>query len=290
VRLSDRRVLRALLTAGGVREEQLPDAYQAIDKIERMDQVALASQLSGSGLAGGAIERVFAIARLRGWDAVRGALDESAEGTEAAAPLARTIAALDAMGLGAFIDVDLTIVRGLAYYTGTVFEIFDARGEMRAICGGGRYDDLLAALGGVELPALGFGMGDVVLGDLLRARGLAPGERSTIDVFVAAVTPEDLTEALSVAHALRDAGFRAEYALGTQRLDKQLKLADARDARFAIVVGPDERKRGEVVLRNLDDKAQSSVALDEVVAALAAAMRGGNGRIQDAAGSRGTNG
>ena len=70
--------------------------------------------------------------------------------------------------------LDLSIVRGLAYYTGIVFELFDATGEFRAICGGGRYDNLLAALGGVDLPALGFGMGDVVLGELLRARGLMP--------------------------------------------------------------------------------------------------------------------
>ena len=290
VRLSDRRVLRALLAAGGVREDQLPDSYQAIDKIERADQLALASQLSGAGLSGAAIERVFAVARLRDWDAVRAALDQSPGGSEAAAPLARTMAALEAMGLSAFIDVDLTIVRGLAYYTGTVFEIFDAKKELRAICGGGRYDDLLAALGGVELPALGFGMGDVVLGELLRERGLEPVARSTVDVFVAAVTPEDLTHALALAHELRDAGFRAEYALGAQRLDKQLKLADARDARFAVVVGPDERARGEVVIRNLDDKAQSSVALSGVVAALAAAMRGGEARAQGADVKRRTNG
>ena len=86
----------------------------------------------------------------------------------------RVVDALDAMGLGEFVEVDLTIVRGLAYYTGTVFELFDAGRTLRAICGGGRYDGLLQALGGVDLPALGFGMGDVVLGELLRERGLAP--------------------------------------------------------------------------------------------------------------------
>ena len=85
--------------------------------------------------------------------------------------------ALDAMGLGEFVDFDLTIVRGLAYYTGTVFELFDAQRSLRAICGGGRYDDLLERVGGVDLPALGFGMGDVVLGELLKERGLAPPRR-----------------------------------------------------------------------------------------------------------------
>ena len=92
------------------------------------------------------------------------------------------------MGLGEFVELDLTIVRGLAYYTGIVFELFDAKGELRAICGGGRYDDLLGALGGVDLPGAGFGMGDVVLGELLQgARTAAVAPTRRLDVFVAAV-------------------------------------------------------------------------------------------------------
>ena len=125
-------------------------------------------------------------------------------------PLRRTLEALGAMGFGEYLDLDLGIVRGLAYYTGTVFELFDARGELRAICGGGRYDDLLQSLGGVELPALGFGMGDVVLGELLRDRGLAPEAASSIDVFLAAITQDDLPHVLGLARELRDAGLRVE--------------------------------------------------------------------------------
>src|SRR5262249_52310977 len=119
----------------------------------------------------------------------------------------RVVAALEAMGLGDFVEVDLSIVRGLAYYTGTVFELFDAGRTLRAICGGGRYDNLLASLGGVDLPALGFGMGDVVLSELLRERGLAPTATVCLDVFVAAVTPEDSSSVLALAHELRDAGL-----------------------------------------------------------------------------------
>src|SRR6202008_4396225 len=89
---------------------------------------------------------------------------------EAAAGLLECLDALNAMALGPFVDVDTSIVRGLAYYTGIVFELFDAGRSLRAICGGGRYDGLLKALGGVDLPAVGFGMGDVVLGELLRER------------------------------------------------------------------------------------------------------------------------
>jgi histidyl-tRNA synthetase len=155
------------------------------------------------------------------------------------------------MGFGDYLDLDLAIVRGLAYYTGTVFELFDAKGELRAVCGGGRYDNLLQSLGGVDLPALGFGMGDVVLGELLRERGLAPPSEPTVDVFLAAISQDDVAEVLGLARELRDGGLRVEYALAPQAVGKQLKLADTRGARLAIVIGPDDRARGEVMVKDL---------------------------------------
>ncbi|HEU4828833.1 MAG TPA: histidine--tRNA ligase [Gemmatimonadales bacterium] len=274
VRLSDRRVLGALLMAGGVTEARLADAYQAIDKSERASREDLAAHLAAAGLGAEAIEQVFRVAALRGWPAVQSAV-ASAGADEAASPLARTMAALEAMGVGEFIDVDLTIVRGLAYYTGTVFELFDAGRSLRAICGGGRYDTLLAGLGGVDLPALGFGMGDVVLAELLRERNLAAAAAGSVDVFVAGVTPDDEPHVLALTHELRDAGFRCEFALGGQALGRQLKLADARGARLAVVIGPDERARNEVILKDLTGKSQRVVARGAVTRELAAAAAGG---------------
>jgi histidyl-tRNA synthetase len=272
-RLSDRRVLRALLLGSGVHEGQLADAYQAIDKSERMKRPELVAQLGGAGLSAPAIDGVLAAAGLRGRAAVEAAL-AAAGGMEEGAPFLRTLDALDAMGLGEFVEVDLTIVRGLAYYTGTVFELFDAGRTLRAICGGGRYDGLLLALGGVDLPALGFGMGDVVLAELLKARGLAPASAAEVDVFVAAVTAEDVPWALALAHELRDAGFACEFALGGQPLGKQLKLADSRGAGRAIVVGPDERARGEVIVKDLAANTQRAVARDDLLSALGIARTG----------------
>jgi histidyl-tRNA synthetase len=265
VRLSDRRVLRALLAGAGVTEPQLGAAYQAVDKIERFDRAALTAHLAEAGVAGETAARVFEVAKLRGVTAVEAALAEVPGGPEAGRALRQVVDALGAMELGEFVEVDLTIVRGLAYYTGTVFELFDAGRTLRAICGGGRYDGLLAALGGVDLPALGFGMGDVVLGELLRDRGLVPADVSSIDVFLAAVTEEDLPFVLGLAHEVRDAGLRAEYALGAQAVGKQLKLADARHARFAVVIGPDDRARGEVMVKDLAGKAQEAVPRAGVV-------------------------
>jgi histidyl-tRNA synthetase len=273
VRLSDRRVLRALLLGGGVAEAQLGAAFQAVDKIERFEPSALTEQLAAAGVPAPAIERVFEVASLRGLPAVESALSRVPGGAECGATLRRVVDALGAMGLGEFVEVDLTIVRGLAYYTGTVFELFDAGRTLRAICGGGRYDGLLEALGGVDLPALGFGMGDVVLGELLKERGLAPTGAASIEVFLAGISEDDLPFVLGLTHELRDAGLRVEYALGTQAVGKQLKLADARGARVAVVIGPDDRARGEVMVKDLRGKGQEAVPRDRVVQRLSDLVR-----------------
>jgi histidyl-tRNA synthetase len=272
VRLADRRTLNALLVASGIPEAGLPDAYQAVDKIDRVRRDELMVQLREVGFAPPQVDAIFRIAALRGLPAVQ--QESRVTGAPAASieSLARVVAALDAMGLSEFVEVDCSIVRGLAYYTGTVFELFDAGRTLRAIAGGGRYDHLLGALGGVDLPALGFGMGDVVLAELLKDRGLAAAARTGVEVFVAAVTEDDLPHLLRLAHELRDAGLAVEYALSPQLLGKQLKLADARGARIAVLIGPDDRARGEVMLKDLRAKTQRAVRHDRVAAEIRAVL------------------
>lgn len=260
VRLSDRRALTAVLKQRGVPDEGMGAAYQFIDKIERMRREDI-DRLTAEGhaFAPASVSDLESVAKIRGITAVEEALKGAPGGETSIAPMRQTLAALDAMGLGEWIDVDFTVVRGLAYYTGTVFELFDAQRTLRAICGGGRYDTLLDSLGGVDLPALGFGMGDVVLAELLKDRDLRPSVGPTVDVFLVAVTEEDSLHVLRMAHELRDAGLRVEYAFSASGVGKQLKLADARGARLAVVIGPDDRARGEVQLRDLAGSTQSSV-------------------------------
>jgi histidyl-tRNA synthetase len=259
VRVSDRRLLTALLGGLELDQGQVAVAYQVLDKIARVPPETSAARLREAGLTAAQAERLLDVARAGSWEALRERAKGLDDALRAGEPLHRTMEAVTAMGLGDFLDLDLTIVRGLAYYTGTVFELFDARGELRAICGGGRYDDLLLTLGGVDLPALGFGMGDVVLAELLRDRGLLPEEAAGIDVFLAAISEGDLPTVLELAHELREGGLRVEYVLGPQTISKQLKLADTRNARAAIVIGPDDRARGEVMLKDLVKKNQSAV-------------------------------
>ena len=217
-RVSDRRLLTARCSGAGYTEAQLGAAYAALDKLDRDPRPGSSERLDHGRHGRAAGDRaLFDLADVGG--AIRGLRAARAptrgRPTEYAVVRALSRALLDALGVGEWVDFDLSIVRGLAYYTGTVFELFDAKGELRAICGGGRYDKLLEALGGVDLPALGFGMGDVVLGELLRDRGLHAASAPALDVWVAlrrgARRPRT---PCAWRTALRDARPRVEYALG----------------------------------------------------------------------------
>ena len=265
-RVSDRRVLRALLLGQGLVEAQLPAAFAVIDKAERQRADA-ATDAGGARLGKREVGLALEVAGLRGLGAVRAALGKLKGGDAVGQPLNDAVSAVEAMGLGDFVEVDLTIVRGLAYYTGIVFELFDTGKELRAICGGGRYDGLLKALGGLDLPALGFGMGDVVLAELLRTRKggsshEAPGQ---LDAFLVPVSGEDMGPVLALAHELRDRGVAVEYGLRHAAIRKQLELAAARGAPRAVIVGPEERQANVAVVRDLKAGTEERVPLAKLV-------------------------
>lgn len=266
-RVSDRRLLNALLTATGITEAQLPAAYAVIDKIERTPANVSHEKLVAAGVDGtvatGLIELV---SKTRSIEELRTKFPNDAGVADHLARFDQYFAALDSLGVSEYVDLDLRIVRGLAYYTGIVFELFDATGEFRAICGGGRYDNLLQALGGVDMPALGFGMGDVVLGELLRARGLMPAGAQRIDFWVAPVAPAHRLHAIRVATALRGAGASAEYPLRDQALGKQIKAAGNAGAGRVVFVGPDLESQGQVEVKSLADGNQRALPLDELIA------------------------
>lgn len=268
VRVSDRRVLSHLLMAAGVPPGEFDVTFSAIDRSERVPAKAaeiLAEAFAKVAHSDEVARRVWEIAQIRDWARLEEALGRTAGGAKIAEDLFVCRDALQAMGLGEFLALDLSIVRGLAYYTGIVFELFDARRTLRAICGGGRYDGLLGAIGGSDLPAVGFGMGDVVLGELLKDRGLLPARAGGLDVFLVAVTSEDQPAVLRLAHDLRDRGVRVEFALKQQSIGKQLGLAAARRARTAVVIGPEERAAGLVVRRDLVTGQEDRVSVDALL-------------------------
>jgi histidyl-tRNA synthetase len=236
-RVSDRRLLRALLHRLGVSEAQLATVFGVIDKIERQPRDVSAEKLAAVGMSIESREALFALMDGITLEALRARYGDTPEIAERIADLERYYGYLDDLGVASWVQLDLSIVRGLAYYTGIVFELFDAQGEFRAICGGGRYDNLLNALGGIDLPALGFGMGDVVLGELLRSRGLADAPLGEPDFWIAAAENGDLRDVLLAATKLRRAGASVEYALRPQSLSKQRKAAFSAGATYFLTVG-----------------------------------------------------
>jgi histidyl-tRNA synthetase len=275
VRLSDRRLLNQLLYSRGLTDAQVSAVFGWLDKQGRSSYAGHLERLKELRIGPDIIALLNSTSEARDIRELKqillpneGFVELSLRGLE------EVVEILGAMGLADFVEIDIGIVRGLAYYTGTVFEVFDADRTLRAICGGGRYDDLLESLGGVRLPAVGFGMGDVVLSELLKEKGLAPSESRSLDVFLVFITSEDLVEVLSLAHRLRDAGFKVEYAVNPQTVAKQLKLADARKARLAIVIGPDERQQGGVILRDLKSGTQELVAKNSVIETIKARIHG----------------
>jgi histidyl-tRNA synthetase len=255
VRISDRRAWQQKLAALGVAPESQYGALQAIDKLEREPAEQTRSKLAAVGLAPAGIDELLAFAGQR---------------TAAGAPELQQV--LDQLGhLAQFLQVDFTIVRGLAYYTGIVWEIHDRRGELRALAGGGRYDNLIKLVTGVDLPALGFGMGDVTVTELLKDRGLLPPVAATLDVYVVVADETLQAAAARLVHELRAAGLAADHPLGSAKVGKQFQAAAAAGARYAVVVGPDEWAAGEVMLKNLASGDQQRIAVTTLIERLRAA-------------------
>jgi histidyl-tRNA synthetase len=251
-RFNDRRLLERLVLGVGVPGDRLLAIYGVIDKLTREPAEHIRERLmEQGGLSRDTADAVLSVFEQRDLASLRRAYGKSESVLRELDRLEHYAAQLAALGYGEYTLFDPTIVRGLAYYTGTVFEIFDRQGELRAICGGGRYDDLLRNIGSVSLPAVGFGMGDVVLSELLAERQLLPERRPRVDYYLIAVTDAERPVLLRVAGALRQRGASVMYGLKPANVGKQFKDADARGAREVLVFGPEELAAGQVVQRTM---------------------------------------
>jgi len=264
VRLSDRRLLNAVLHAMGHPTDRIPSIYGVLDKLDRQPRELSIEKLRTAGCTTAQVETLLSLIEQTNATGVAALapLLQDADGAARLTAMQETLAMTEALlgtPVAPWVRLDLTIVRGLAYYTGIVFEVFDAKGELRAVCGGGRYDELLDALGGVDMPAAGFGWGDVVLGELLRDRGLLPSAPPAPEFWVAAGDDVDVATVRATVGALRRAGRRVEYALRPQQLGKQLKAAVSAGAAHALILRGDAPATGTV--RDLSSGAETSVEL-----------------------------
>ena len=226
IRLSSRNAWQDFFKHGGGDPAHEYEFFQIIDKLERTPAPETEQKLSAMG---------FTLAKV----------NEFIEAGKPTAELESILQNLAARGLKDFVKIDYQVIRGLAYYTGVVFEAFDRKGEFRAIAGGGRYNNLVKLISGgkVDLPALGFGMGDVVLLEILKARGLLPKFDAPLDVFVLIEDEALRPISLKLVHHLRGAGYAVEYPLTPAKPDKQFKRAQELKAAYTAKLENDEYVR-----------------------------------------------
>jgi len=271
VRLSDRDLWFFYLEALGFNDAQSRGILGAIDRYEKMGDDAFKGYVEAHGaLDDDKKQRVLAFLQIKTLADLEAALAPFASDKLNArlADWRKVLGGLAAMGLGDFVSVDLAVVRGLAYYTGFVFEAFDRKGDLRALAGGGRYNDLVKKLGYADLPAVGFAIGDVTTGILLEQRGIAPTFVNAPDVYAVIGGEAERAAAFADIRALRAAGWRVEYPLKDVAFGKQFKAAAESGAKLALIYGGDELAKGVVKIRDLTDRSEREVPRDRVADAV----------------------
>ncbi len=261
IRISSRKVLEEVLGSLGISGDAFAATCIIVDKMDKLPAETVEQQLSEQGLNSDAITTIQSTLGLSDLDSLASALGE---GSEAVAELATLFDLVDAYGISDWVAFDASVVRGLAYYTGPVFEAHDRAGKLRAICGGGRYDRLLSSLGGNDMPATGFGFGDMVIMELLNEKELVPDLPSGNQDIVIAIDENLRSAAMSVATKLRASGRLVDLVLEDKRMKWAFRHAERTGAQRLVMVMPDEWAAGNVRIKELESGEESDVAVGDL--------------------------
>ena len=239
IKVNNRRLAEKQLQKIGIQGELLPTTFRLIDRQDRMTPDAWKSYALESGLK----EEQFTglMKMLKDLDAWKTSPE-----------MLQYFKAAEALGADEYLDYDPTIIRGLDYYTGTVYEARDVKGNHRSILGGGRYDDLVSVVGGNPIPGTGFAMGDVVFGLVLDENGIKPDLRvSPTDILITTFEEGGESSSIQISTELRDAGYRVEWYPEPVPLQRQFKYADRNEIPLVIIIGPDEIESDKVSLKDM---------------------------------------
>jgi len=257
--ISNREFLQGLLQESNVSD--IHEAFRIIDKREKIPEEEFIESLLNCGIKNyDEILDVLDSVNIENIENFKGRnkmIDRSIEN------LLDISKSLDYYGFKEYCTLNLSVVRGLAYYTGMVFEVYDKKKEMRSLFGGGRYDNLVESFGGEPTPAVGFGMGDVVLELMMKKEGVWPEEKTYIDYYIANIGDVD-KYVLSIVRKLRDKGYRVSFDLADRNLSNQLKYADRINAKNVIFVGEKELKEGKIVIKNMETGEQEKVEIGKI--------------------------
>ncbi len=269
IKINSRGLLAAILEHGDVDPSQFRAVYAVLDKRDKVDAAAFGKMVDELGLTASQRDTLISLGEAKGaegLETVAGLVAGHAEGEGRLADLRDLFALLDTMGVADCCRFDMGVVRGLAYYTGVVFEAFGTGGLQRAICGGGRYDNLLKEVGGPPMSGVGFATSDVVIEDVLDELNALPEHTSGIEVFIIDGDAESFDTVLSLAADLRRRDVAASFSYKRQAVGKQFKQASQKNARRVVIVDEKTRTEKTVSVKDMAAGVQQDVTIASLLA------------------------
>ena len=261
IKISSRKVLEEVLGNLGVKGNQFAQTCIIVDKMDKLPSEVIEKQLSELGHSSEVVSSIQSVLGIKDMESLK----KSLKGKSVAVSELNTLFDLiDSYGMSEWVEFDASIVRGLAYYTGSVFEAQDREGKFRAICGGGRYDNLLSTLGGKDLPATGFGFGDMVIMELLSDKGLVPELISGVDDIVLPLNQDLRGVAVKVASSLRSSDRTVDLVLEDKKIKWAFKHAERTGARRLVLIAPDEWSRKMVKVKDLETGEEKEVSIEDI--------------------------
>ena len=259
--INDRRILNSILNTLNVPQKLHGEILIIIDKRDKVSPDTLEKMLKEVGMDSSKVDQLNEFLSISTLEKLK----DRIQNTEAIDELEHLLKLMDNSGYGDYIQFDISIVRGLSYYTGSVFEINSPGKHHRAICGGGRYDSLLSTYGGEIIPAVGFGFGDVVIQDVLEELKLFPKLRRKLDYMIFPFDNEHTGMALNIAKSLRSKGFNVDCNFGMKKIKKSLQQANESDVKFAILIFPEELSENKVVIRDMKLREQKIIKINDLI-------------------------
>ncbi len=261
ISISNRKVLEEVLGSLGVEGDLFAKTCIVVDKMEKLPPDVIEKQLSDLGHSSEVITKIQTVLGIKDMKNLKSSLDKS---SSAISELNTLFELIEAYGMSEWVQFDASVVRGLAYYTGSVFEAHDREGKFRAICGGGRYDNLLSTLGGKDLPATGFGFGDMVIMELLAEKGLIPELISGVDDIVLSLNQDLRDIAVRVAASLRLSDRTVDLVLEDKKIKWAFKHAERVGAKRLVLLAPDEWSRKMIKVKDLETGEEKEVSLKDL--------------------------
>ncbi|MEM5834547.1 MAG: histidine--tRNA ligase [Candidatus Aenigmatarchaeota archaeon] len=267
VRINNRKILSALVKFVGIEEEKALEVFRSIDKLEKIGEEKVKKELEEKGISQDSIKKVFDFIKIdetpeKVFEKIKDlSFDEGKEGIE---ELKEIVFYLKEMGTDAKIKIDLSLARGLDYYTGPIFEI-SAEKEIGSIAGGGRYDKLIGIFAKKEIPATGISLGIERIIEVMKKRKMIEEKKCKTKVFVATINKEILKKSLPLIQKLRENGIKTDFDLRERSLTRQLEYANSLGIPFVLILGEKELKEKKFRLRLMEKKIEKELSFDEVI-------------------------